>query len=156
MNFVPVSPAVVGSAGTKWWYSTSTLTPGSGFAIGDGRLTTSQLKTGILVSVSAGATLTLVGGSEPLSALSVDCDAGGGTISELSLTQTGRLDLAGTSIHGLNFVVPLTIGTLTNPEALKNWSLYIDGTLIQGAVLRWDVATSTLRVVPLGTCIMFH
>lgn len=156
MNFVPVPPAVIGAAGAKWWYSTGTITPGNGFGVGDGRLTSAQLKADVQVSVAAGAALTLLGGSEPLSALSVDCDAGGGTINELSLAQTGRIDLTGTSFQGLNFAVPLTIGALTNPEALKNWSLYINGQLIQGAVLRWDVATSTLRVAPLGTYIMFN
>ncbi len=155
MSFVPVPPATLGGS-IKWWYSTGTMTPGNGFGVADGRLITSQLKADVQVSVAAGATLTLLGGAEPLSALSVDYDAGGGTINELSLAQAGRIDLTGTSIQGLNFAVPLTIGALTNPEALKNWSLYINGHLVQGAVLRWDVATSTLRVAPLGTYIMFN
>ncbi len=154
-NFVPVPPATVGG-GIKWWYSTGTATPSNGFSIADGRLTDAQLKSGIQVSVAAGAELTLLGGAEPLSALSVDCDAGGGTISDLLLTPTGRFDLTGTSIQGRNFAVPLTIGNFSNPEVLKNWSLYINGQLIQGAVLRWNATAGAIWVVPLGTLIMVN
>jgi len=151
-NFFPIPPATVGG-GIKWWYSTGTTTPSNGFSITDGRVTNAQLRAGIQVSVAAGAKLTLLGGTEPISALSIDCDAGGGTISDLSLTQTGRIDLTGTSIRGRNFALPLTIGNFINPELLRNWSLYINGQLVQGAVLRWNAATKTLWVFPLGTLI---
>ena len=108
------------------------------------------------MSVAAGAKLTLLGGTESLGALSIDCDAGGGTISDLSLTQTGRIDLTGTSLRGRSFAVPLTISNFTNPELLRNWSLYINGQLVQGAVLRWNATTKTLWVFPLGTLIMVN
>jgi autotransporter-associated beta strand protein len=153
-NFVPVPPAVVAVGSVNWWYSTGTVTPSNGFAIADGQLTNAQLQAGVQVSVAAGAELSLLGGAEPLSALSVDCDAGGGTISDLYLAPTGQFELTGTSIQGLNFTVPLTIGTFVNPELLPNWDIIINGELIQGAVLRWDASTGTLRVAPLGTLIM--
>ena len=154
-NFVPVPPATVGG-GVNWWYSTGTVTPSNGFSIADGRITNTQLRAGIQVSVAAGAKLTILGGTESLGALSVDCDAGGGTISDLSLTQAGRLDLTGTSIRGRSFAVPLTIGNFTNPELLRNWSLTINGQLVQGSVLRWNATTKTLWVFPLGTLIMVN
>ena len=100
--------------------------------------------------------MTLLGETEPLGALSIDCDAGGGTISDLLLAQTGRIDLTGSSILGRNFAVPLTITTFTNPELLRYWSLYINGQLVQGAVLRWNATTKTLRVFPLGTLLMMN
>ena len=154
-NFVPVPPATI-NGGLSWWYSTGTVTPGNGFPIADGRLTDAQLKAGVKVSVAAGAKLTLLGGAEPLSALIVDCDTGGGTINDLLLTQTGRFDLTGTAIQGRSFAVPLTIGKFSNPEALKNWSLYLNGERIQGAVLRWDETTGALWVVRLGTLIRLN
>jgi fibronectin-binding autotransporter adhesin len=154
-NFIPVPPATV-DGGIKWWYSTGTTTPGTGFPIADGRLTDAQLKAGIQVSVAAGATLTLLGGAEPLSALRVDCDAGGGTISDLVLAQTGRIDLTGTSLQGRSFAVPLTVGHFSNPDLLRNWNLFINGELIQGAVLRWNAPTGTLWVVPVGTLLMVN
>jgi autotransporter-associated beta strand protein len=121
-DFVPVPPASLGGS-VKWWYSTGTATPGSGFAIADGRLTDAQLKSGVEVSVAAGAELTLLGGTEPLGALRVDCDAGGGTISDLLLAQTGSIDLTGASLQGRNFIVPLTIINFINPELLLSLSL---------------------------------
>ena len=148
-NFVPIAPAVIGS--DKWWYSTGTTTPSNGFPIADGQLTHAQLKADIQVSVASGAKLTLLGAAEPLSALAIDYDAGGGTISDLFLAQTGRIDLTGTAIQGRNFVLPLTIGNLSNPEFLANWSLYINGQLAQGVALRWDATTGTLRVFTRGT-----
>ena len=151
-NFVPIPPATL-NGGVQWWYSTGTATPSNGFSIADGRMTNAQLKAGIQVSVAAGAKLTLLGGTESLGALSIDCDAGGGTISDLTLTQTGRIDLSGTSIRGRNFAVPLTIGNFTNPELLRNWSLYINGQLVRGSVLWWNAATGTIRVATLGTLI---
>jgi len=151
-DFVPVPPATI-NGGVKWWYSTGTVTPGNGFPVADGRLTNAQLKAGVKVSVAAGAKLTFLGGAEPLSALSVDCDAGGGTISDLLLAPAGQIALTGTSLQGLNFAVPLTIANFINPELLNGWSLTINGQLIQGAVLRWNAATGTLWVVPLGTLI---
>jgi len=152
-DYDPIPPATLNS-GVKWWYSTGTLTPGNGFAIADGGLVGAQLLPGVQVSVASGAELTLLGGTEPLSALSVDCDAGGGTISALLLAQSGRIDLSGTSIQNLNFAVPLTIGSFINPEVLTTWSIYINGDLIQGAVLTWNESTGTLRVVTLGTIII--
>jgi hypothetical protein len=154
-NFVPLPPATVGG-GVNWWYSTGTGTPSNGFSIADGRMTNAQLRAGTQVSVAAGAKLTFLGGTEPLGALSIDCDAGGGTISDLLLAQTGRIDLTGSSILGRNFAVPLTITTFTNPELLRYWSLYINGQLVQGAVLRWNATTKTLRVFPLGTLLMMN
>ena len=154
-NFVPISPATI-SGGVQWWYSTGTATPSNGFSLADGWQTNAQLRAGIQVSVAAGAKLTLLGGTEPLGALSIDCDAGGGTISDLLLAQTGRIDLTGSSILGRNFAVPLTITTFTNPELLRYWSLYINGQLVQGAVLRWNATTKTLRVFPLGTLLMMN
>ena len=96
------------------------------------------------------------GGDEPLSALSVDCDAGGGTIDGLFLAETGRFDFSGTSIQGQDFVVPLTIKNFSNPERLSNWSIYINGELINGAVLIWDETSGTLQVATLGTLIIIH
>jgi autotransporter-associated beta strand protein len=154
-NFAPIPPATI-NGGISWWYSTGTTTPSNGFAIADGRMTNAQLKAGIQVSVAAGAKLTLLGGAEPLSALSVDCDAGGGTISDLQLAQTGRMDLTGTSIQSRHFAVPLTISNFINPELLKNWSLYINGQLVHGAVLHWNATTGTLWVVSLGTLILVN
>lgn len=154
-NFAPIPPATVAGS-TKWWYSTGTESPTSDFRISDGKLTNAQLKTGVKVSVAAGAKLTILGGDEPLSTLSVDCDAGGGTISNLFLTPTGRFDLTGTSIQALNFTVPLTINGLVNPEHLNNWSTYINGELIKGARLSWNANTSTLRVVTLGTILILR
>jgi len=150
-NYAPIPPATIGS--DKWWYSTGTVTPGTGFAVADGRQTEAQLKAGVQVSVSSGARLTFLGGTEALGALSVDLDAGGGTISGLELAQNGRLDLTGSSIQGRNFALPLTVSGITNPENLRGWSLYINGQLVRDAALRWDAATATIRVYALGTFI---
>jgi len=152
-DFTPIPPATV-SDGVKWWYSTGTTSPTNDFPIVDGGLTNAQLKAGVQVSVAAGAELAMLGGNEPLSALGVDIDAGGGTISDLFLVPNGRLDLTGSSIQGVNFTVPLTIENFSNPELLSSWSIYINGELIQGAVLTWNESTGTLRVVTLGTIII--
>jgi len=149
-DYHPVPPATL-DGGIKWWYSTGTTTPSNEFAIADGVMNAAMLADGVRVSVAAGATLTLLGGTEPLSALAIDCDAGGGTISDLFLAQSGRIDLTGTAIQGRNFVLPLTIGSLSNPEFLANWSLYLNGQLAQGVALRWDATTGTLRVFTRGT-----
>jgi len=153
-NFVPPAPAVVGSG--KWWYSTGTATPSNGFAAASGVLTAAQLSPGVQVSVASGAQLTFLGGAEALSSISVDCDAGGGTLSDLVLAQTGQIILTGTSIQGHNFTIPLTIGTISNASALSNWSLYINGQPIQGAGVRWDASSGTLRVYAFGTLILFR
>lgn len=150
-NYAPIPPAIIG--GVKWWYSTGTVTPSNGFAVADGQLTEAQLKAGVQVSVSSGARLIFLGGTEALSALSVDLDAGGGTISGLELAQNGRLDLTGSQVQGRNFALPLTVSGITNPEYLRGWSLYINGQLVRDAALRWDAATETIRVCALGTVI---
>ncbi|MDA3926791.1 MAG: autotransporter-associated beta strand repeat-containing protein [Kiritimatiellae bacterium] len=154
-DYDPIPPAVF-SGGVHWWYSTGTSSPTNDFPIADGSMTNAQLTAGVQVSVAAGAELAFVGGNEPLSALSVDCDAGGGTINGLFLESNGRMDLTGSSIEGGNFTVPLAIENFSNPELLENWSVYINDELINGVVLIWDETSGTLRVATLGTIIIIH
>ncbi len=153
-DFIPIPPAVGGSG--KWWYSTGTTTPGFGFPAASGVLTDSQLASGVQVSVAAGATLSCLGGAEPLSALSVDCDAGGGTIDLLQFAATGRIDLTGTGLLGHSFTIPLTVGSVIDAQNLFNWELYINGQPARGVALRWDEESGTLRVFTLGTLIKIN
>jgi hypothetical protein len=151
-NFFPVPPAVVGG-GVKWWYSTGTATPGTGFAAASGVLTDAQLSPGVQVSVASGAQLTFLGGTEALSTLSVDCDAGGGTLSDLVVAETGQLRLTGSSLQSRPFAVPLTIGSISNAAALKNWSVLLNGEPAAGVAVRWNAADGTLWVYSFGTLI---
>jgi len=152
-NYTPVPPAAV-NAGTKWWYSTGTTTPGYGFAIAAGEPTAPLLQSGIPLSVATGATLTLLGGSETFSTLNIDCDAGGGTINALTLAATGQINLTGSAIQGHSFAIPLTIGAFSNPNVLSNWTVTLNGQPALGVGLRWDTATQSIRLYTLGTQII--
>lgn len=154
-DYQPVPPAKT-DGGVKWWYSTGTTTPGNGFAIGDGVVSQAMLAEGVQVSVSAGAEWAVLGGTETLSALAIDYDAGGGTVSGATLAPNGRIDLTGTTMQGLNLVLPLTIGELGNPGALAGWSLYVNGDLVPGVSMRWDAEAGAIRVFPLGTLLLFQ
>ena len=150
-DYDPIPPAEVGTG--RWWYSTGTESPTNDFPIADGALTNAQLLAGVPVSVATGAELSVLGGVEPFSYLSVDCDAGGGTIDGLFIAESGRFDFTG-SIQGGNFVVPLTIENFSNPERLADWDVYINGELMNGLALSWDESSSTLSVSALGTIII--
>ena len=152
-NYVPPAPAVVGSG--KWWYSTGTTIPSTGFAISTGELTT-QLKESTPISIATGASLTLLGGSEPIGVLNVDCDAGGGTINTLTLAATGEINLTGSAIHGRSFAIPLTIGALSNPNVLPNWTVTLNGQPAQGVGIRWNAETQSLWLYTLGTLILLN
>ncbi len=154
-NFFPIPPAVVGGS-VKWWYSTGTATPSNGFAAASGLVTNAQLSAGVQVSVASGAQLTFLGGTEALSSLSVDCDAGGGTISDLVVAETGQISLTGSSLQSRHFAIPLTIGAISNPAALRNWSVIINGQPVSGVALRWDTATGMLWIYSFGTLILVH
>jgi autotransporter-associated beta strand protein len=155
MDYQPVPPAGMGGT-VKWWYSTGTVTPGNGFAIADGVVTQALLAADVRVGVSDGAELAVLGGTETLSALAIDYDAGGGTVRGVTLAPNGRLDVTGTTMRGLNLVLPLTIPELGNPGALASWSLYINNELIPGVSLSWDAKTGMIRVSPLGTLMLFR
>lgn len=154
-DYQPIPPATLGGS-IKWWYSTGTVTPGTGFAIADGVMDQAMLAEGVQVSVAAGAEFAVLGGTEALAALAIDYDAGGGTASGAALAPSGRIDLTGASMQGLNLVLPLTLEGLGNPGALANWSLYINSDLIPGVSLRWDAETGAIRVFTLGTLIRLH
>jgi autotransporter-associated beta strand protein len=151
-DFIPVPPAVIDGS-VRWWYSTGTVTPGPGFAIPSGVMAGAQLAAGVRVGVAAGAELAVLGGSEPVGALSIDTDTGGGTASGLALAAAGHIDLTGAAIQGRNLTLPLTLHALGNPEALADWTLTINGVPVRNVSMRWDAATGAIRVFSLGTFI---
>jgi len=123
----------------------ATLTEGAG-ALG--------IPDGSVVDVQAGATLAIVGGAVPISALRVDMVAGAGTITHFSPTANGTLHLTNTSGNPSSWQIPLTLGAVDNPANLRKWQVYVNGVLLNGYTLMFDPATGTLRLIAGGTIII--
>jgi len=109
---------------------------------------------GSAVDVRAGATLSIVNGPVPISALRVDMVAGAGTITHFTPTENGSLYLTNTSGAPVSWQIPITFGAVDNPANLRKWQVYANGVLLNGYVLSFDAATSTLRLLPQGTIII--
>ena len=109
-----------------------------------------------VVEVKDGATLSIVGGVAPISALRVDMVAGAGTITRFTPTADGALYLTNTSGAPGSWTIPITFGIVDNPSNLSKWSIYADGKLLNGYRLSFDSRTSTLRVVAQGTILMLR
>jgi len=136
------------------WYNDATpftFTLPTALTAGAGTL---AIPDGSIVEVQAGATLSIVGGTVPISALRVDMAAGAGTITHFSPTANGALHLTNTSGNPASWQIPLTLGAVDNPANLRKWQVYVNGVLLNGYVLSFDATTSTLRLLPQGTIII--
>jgi hypothetical protein len=109
----------------------SSLTLASGVALAaDGANVTAAAATAasaVPVTLTHGATLTLPAATE-VASLSVDVDAGGGTLTNFRPAANGAIYLTGNVGRLSNFVVPVSVGMLLG-DNLSSWAVYVDGQL---------------------------
>ncbi len=77
------------------------------------------------VSVSGGGVLAVEGDTIELSSLSVDCNGGGGTISNFTFAANGQFTVANASADTIQ-KLPLKFADVGNVAALANWTLAAD------------------------------
>lgn len=50
----------------------------------------------------------------------------------------------------------MTIGTVTNPDVFKSWTVYADGAPLAGYSLAYDAATGRFSLIPKGFLILIR
>jgi hypothetical protein len=86
---------------------------------------------GVSVSLAHGATLTLPAATE-IASLSVDFDAGGGTLANFRPASGGAVYLTGNVARPRKCVLPVEVGTLLGGN-LSGWHVYVDGVEVDQA-----------------------
>ena len=129
------------------WYNSNTPLP-----IGQRATGAPVLPPGGTIEVQAGATLSVIGGTLPISALRVDMAAGAGTINRFTPAPNGALYLTHTSGNPSSWVIPVTFGVIDNLANLATWTPYADGQPLRG--YRLSYANGILRLRPKGTIIL--
>ena len=112
------------------------------------------LSIGTVVRVDGGATLDMsfVKPSEcVVSVLEIDCAAGNGVITDLSFAESGTINVFGPVSESA--ILPLAITKPVNPENVRRWKVYLDGSQKKGMSVICD--NGALRLVPNGTVILF-
>jgi hypothetical protein len=112
------------------------------------------IPSGSVVEVQAGATLAVVGGTQPISALRVDMVAEAGTITRFTPTANGTLYLTNATGSPASWVIPITFGSVDNPANLTKWQIIVDGNPLNGYRLAYDPVTGNLTLTPQGTILM--
>lgn len=102
------------------------------------------------VAVAPGAVLELRSEKLVISALSVDCDVGAGTITRFTPAPNGTLYLTTTDPKSVRrgFIVPLTIGEVANARNFASWSVVVNGEAKPNCRLRF--ANGCLQIDGLG------
>lgn len=106
-----------------------------------------------VVEVRAGATLAVENSAEIIGALRVDLQDAG-TLTLLNPKPNGAIHIVNASGPPATWELPLTIGSVVNPAALKSWGLYVDGVLQRGYLLSYDPVTGKLHFSVSGTVLM--
>jgi hypothetical protein len=124
------------------WYNGGTAFPLIGRSVADGP--SDIIPDSSTVEVGAGATLSVFNGTDAIGALRVDL-TGAGTITQLTAKEGGTLYLVNISGAPSTWTIPLIIGTVTNPDVFKSWTVYADGAPLAGySRSRTDAADLTL------------
>lgn len=103
------------------------------------------------IKVAGGAALSLVGDVAPVAKMTVDLADGMGSISGLTLAESGTLDILGaaTPFTGTNIVVDWS--GVANPDVLERWTLQMNGR-IRSCPVR--VTDEGLSILPPGLTII--
>lgn len=136
------------------WYNGGTPFTVTSRAVGAGDA--DVIPDSAVVEVAAGATLCVSNGTDVIGAILVDLSAGAGTITQLTAKPDGTLYLVHASGSPTAWTIPLTLGTVTNPDALKTWTVYVDGVELGGYTLVYDVTSGQFRLVAKGLLILMR
>ncbi len=117
-------------ASTAATISSLTLASGATLAVDGADVTVSSATAaaGVPLVLAHGAVLTLPQATE-VASLSVDVDAGGGTLTSFRPAQSGAVYLTGTVEKPRKCVLPVRVGTLDGGN-LSSWSVYVGGFLV--------------------------
>lgn len=116
---------------------------------------TDSLPNNSVVEVRAGATLSVTNGMDVIGALRVDM-LSAGTLTKLTAKTDGALYLVNTSGRPSTWTLPLAITSVTNPSALKTWTVYANGTQLKGYTLTYDAATGKFLLKATGFLILLR
>jgi len=116
---------------------------------------TDAINDNCVVEIRSGATLSVAQGDEVIGALRVDM-LGAGTLTKLTPKPNGALHLVNVSGAPRTWVLPLTIGNVSNSDVLKTWTVYADGAPLTGYTLSYDSTAGRLRLLAKGTIIILR
>ena len=132
------------------WYNSGAAYALTSRAVTDGD--TDSIPNNSVVEIRSGASLSVTNGLDMIGALRVDM-TGAGTLTKLTAKTNGSLYLVNASGSPKTWTIPLAITSVTNPSALKSWTVYANGVRVNGYTLAYDTATGKFRLNSQGTLI---
>ena len=139
---------IASPSGYLVWYNNGAAYTLAGRAVVDGD--TDSIPNSSVVEIRSGATLSVTNGLDVIGALRVDMTSAG-TLTKLTAQTNGTLYLVNVSGLPKTWTIPLAITTVTNPSALKSWTIYANGVQLQGYKLAYNAATGKFILNAQGT-----
>ena len=147
---VDVRADIASPSGFYVWYNSGAAYTLASRAVTDGD--TDSIPNNSVVEIRTGATLSVTNGLDVIGALRVDM-LSAGTLTKLTAKPNGALYLVNASGSPRSWIIPLTLTSVTNPSALKSWTVYANGVRLNGYTLAYDAATGKFRLNSQGTMI---